>query len=79
MYPDEVLSVVLGATCESSSDVNLVSQRDHRYRLLRSYFAQTEHWRTYDPFFTQKQETFSQSIKAIYRKFLHITCVLCAY
>ncbi|OCH91307.1 DUF89 domain-containing protein [Obba rivulosa] len=37
------------------------------YRLLRSYFAQTKHWRAYDPFLSQKQETFQKSSKAIFQ------------
>ncbi|KDQ54505.1 hypothetical protein JAAARDRAFT_196426 [Jaapia argillacea MUCL 33604] len=36
------------------------------YRLIRSYFAQTKHWNTYDPFLHQKQETFKKSGEAIY-------------
>ncbi|KAF7980392.1 hypothetical protein HWV62_38190 [Athelia sp. TMB] len=37
------------------------------YRLLRSYLAQTTHWKSYDPFFTQKQETLQGSSVAIYK------------
>ncbi|OBZ75033.1 hypothetical protein A0H81_05296 [Grifola frondosa] len=38
------------------------------YRILRSYFVQTKHWKSYDPFLSQKQETFQKSSKAIYRE-----------
>ncbi|TFK37640.1 hypothetical protein BDQ12DRAFT_685038 [Crucibulum laeve] len=35
------------------------------YRLLRSFFVQTEHWRSHDPFFDQKIKTFQQSRTSI--------------
>lgn len=38
-----------------------------RYRLLRSFVAQTVHWNSFDPFYAQKEETFRGSSKAIYR------------
>jgi len=43
------------------------------YRLLRSYFSQTTHWRTFDPFFEQKEATFRSSGKAVYQlaKIMH--------
>ncbi|KAJ6482870.1 DUF89 domain-containing protein [Mycena vitilis] len=37
------------------------------YRLLRSYFVQTTQWSSYDPFLSQKAETFQGSGKAIYQ------------
>ncbi|KAJ7221720.1 DUF89 domain-containing protein [Mycena pura] len=37
------------------------------YRLLRSYFLQTTQWYSFDPFSSQKTETFKQSGKAIYQ------------
>ncbi|KAJ6476204.1 DUF89 domain-containing protein [Mycena sanguinolenta] len=37
------------------------------YRLLRSYFAQTTQWCSFDPFASQKIDTFKQSAKAIYQ------------
>ncbi|KAK7055177.1 DUF89 domain-containing protein [Favolaschia claudopus] len=37
------------------------------YRLLRSYFTQTTQWVSFDPFASQKAETFKQSGKAIYQ------------
>ncbi|KZT05259.1 DUF89-domain-containing protein [Laetiporus sulphureus 93-53] len=37
------------------------------YRLLRSYFTQTQHWRAHDPFLSQKEETFRKSSKAIFQ------------
>ncbi|KAF7304939.1 hypothetical protein MKEN_01208200 [Mycena kentingensis (nom. inval.)] len=35
------------------------------YRLLRSYFLQTTQWTAFDPFLSQKEETFQHSGKAI--------------
>ncbi|ORY24116.1 hypothetical protein BCR39DRAFT_547632 [Naematelia encephala] len=35
------------------------------YRRLRNYFALTEHWRDFDPFFTSKAETYKSSSGAI--------------
>ncbi|KAJ3486942.1 hypothetical protein NLI96_g3894 [Meripilus lineatus] len=37
------------------------------YRLIRSFFVQSTHWRTFDPFATQKETTFKSSGKAIYQ------------
>ncbi|KAH9915315.1 DUF89 domain-containing protein [Fomitopsis serialis] len=37
------------------------------YRLLRSYFSQTKHWASHDPFQAQKQETFRKSSQAIFQ------------
>ncbi|KAH8094465.1 DUF89 domain-containing protein [Cristinia sonorae] len=37
------------------------------YRLLRSYLNQTTQWRTFDPFFEQKEATFKSSGAAIYQ------------
>ncbi|KZP30085.1 DUF89 domain-containing protein [Athelia psychrophila] len=37
------------------------------YRLLRSYLGRTTHWKSYDPFFSQKQETLQGSSVAIYK------------
>ncbi|CAA7262587.1 unnamed protein product [Cyclocybe aegerita] len=37
------------------------------YRLLRSFFVQTDHWASIDPFQEQKMKTFAQSGKAIYQ------------
>jgi hypothetical protein len=37
------------------------------YRLLRSYVSQTAHWKAYDPFFIQKQETLQGSGVAIHQ------------
>ena len=50
--------------------------RCYLYRLVRSFFALSTHWRTFDPFFTQKQDTFKSSGKAIYRT-LHRLRFLC--
>lgn len=38
------------------------------YRRLRSYFALTQHWKSYDPFFDQKAETYKSSSGAILRE-----------
>ncbi|KIL65759.1 hypothetical protein M378DRAFT_161764 [Amanita muscaria Koide BX008] len=35
------------------------------YRLIRSYFVQTTHWKDHDPFFPQKLKTFKQSGNSI--------------
>ncbi|KAJ7482308.1 DUF89 domain-containing protein [Mycena galericulata] len=37
------------------------------YRLLRSFFVQTTQWSSFDPFASQKADTFKQSGKAIYQ------------
>ncbi|KAH9893939.1 DUF89 domain-containing protein [Cubamyces lactineus] len=37
------------------------------YRLIRSFFVQTKHWKDYDPFLAQKEATFQKSSKAIYQ------------
>ncbi|KAJ7041226.1 DUF89 domain-containing protein [Mycena alexandri] len=37
------------------------------YRLLRSFFVKTTQWPTFDPFASQKAETFKQSGKAIHQ------------
>ncbi|OSX56693.1 hypothetical protein POSPLADRAFT_1076550 [Postia placenta MAD-698-R-SB12] len=37
------------------------------YRLLRSYFVQSTHWKSYDPFLLQKQDTFKKSSRAIFQ------------
>ncbi|KAJ3965874.1 DUF89 domain-containing protein [Lentinula raphanica] len=36
------------------------------YRLLRSYFVQTTHWKDYDPFHAQKLDVFTKSGPSIY-------------
>jgi len=37
------------------------------YRLLRSLFATTQHWNTYDPFFSQKLNTYQASGTAVHK------------
>ncbi|KAG8908735.1 hypothetical protein FRB99_002973 [Tulasnella sp. 403] len=37
------------------------------YRLIRSWFALTEHWTQFDPFFLLKEETFKGSGAAVYQ------------
>ncbi|KAL0060542.1 Hairy/enhancer-of-split with YRPW motif protein 2 [Marasmius tenuissimus] len=37
------------------------------YRFLRSLLAQTQHWRAYDPFLSQKVDVFQKSGPSIYR------------
>jgi len=37
------------------------------YRLLRSLFVTTQHWKTYDPFFAQKLKTYQASGTAVHK------------
>ncbi|KAG2003504.1 DUF89 domain-containing protein [Coprinopsis cinerea AmutBmut pab1-1] len=37
------------------------------YRLLRSYFALTKHWKAYDPFFSNKTKTFKHSGSSVFK------------
>ncbi|TFK47253.1 DUF89 domain-containing protein [Heliocybe sulcata] len=37
------------------------------YRLLRSYFSTTKHWKQFDPFYKQKLDTFKKSGDACYQ------------
>ncbi|ETW85861.1 hypothetical protein HETIRDRAFT_309837 [Heterobasidion irregulare TC 32-1] len=37
------------------------------YRFIRAYFAQTKHWRAFDPFYAQKEATFQASGTAIHQ------------
>ena len=39
-----------------------------RYRRLRTFFAMTSHWKTFDPFFQSKADTYRSSSGAIIRK-----------
>lgn len=39
-----------------------------RYRILRSFFIETSHWNTYDPFLDQKTDAFKHSGTSIHRK-----------
>ena len=41
-----------------------------RYRLLRGYFIETKALENYDPFATQKIDTFRKSSNGVYRPFL---------
>jgi len=43
------------------------------YRLLRSYFASTNHWNEYDPFFESKAETYRSSSGAIIRESVELS------
>lgn len=52
----------------SHSDHVFTSCRCYLYRLLRSHFATTKYWKDYDPFRTQKDDTFQASGTAIYSK-----------
>lgn len=60
-----------GATCEASAK-RTPPQSEYRlflsfrYRLLRSWFASTQHWCQFDPFFAQKEDTFKSSGTAVY-------------
>ena len=38
-----------------------------RYRLIRSLFATSEHWKMFDPFFAQKLNTYKASGTAVHR------------
>ena len=38
------------------------------YRRLRSFFALTQHWKTFDPFFQSKADTYRSSSGAIIRE-----------
>jgi len=38
------------------------------YRLLRSYHAQTQYWKDFDPFLKQKNKAFKDSSDSIIRK-----------
>ena len=38
-----------------------------RYRLLRSLFATSEHWKLFDPYFAQKLHTYKASGTAVHR------------
>jgi hypothetical protein len=38
-----------------------------RYRLLRSLFATSKHWKLFDPFFAQKLNTYKASGTAVHR------------
>lgn len=59
----------LGVTCK---DLNLSSRKMvhflERYRLLRSYHAQTQYWKDFDPFLKQKNKAFKDSSNSIVRK-----------
>lgn len=74
---ESVTDLMLDATCLSPSHkrfVHLILQA--RYRLLRSFFVQTTNWSSFDPFSSQKAETFKQSGKAIYRaQYLNVLLV----
>ncbi|KAI5120017.1 hypothetical protein M0805_008478 [Coniferiporia weirii] len=37
------------------------------YRLLRSWFSRTDHWKYYDPFLSGKEDSFKASSAAIYK------------
>ena len=58
------------ATCSCASRLHTDADSHNdagRYRCIRSYLSQSSHWKSYDPFFSQKQETLRGSGKAIYR------------
>ncbi|GMK57571.1 hypothetical protein CspeluHIS016_0404050 [Cutaneotrichosporon spelunceum] len=62
-YNDE-----LAATPEEDKrwfTMNWLFAECYLYRLLRSFFAETAHWKTYDPFFESKAETYKNSSVAI--------------
>ncbi|KIR58324.1 hypothetical protein I314_05950 [Cryptococcus bacillisporus CA1873] len=47
------------------SNMNWLFAECYVYRRLRSYFALTQYWKSYDPFFDQKAETYRSSSGAI--------------
>lgn len=62
-YNDE-----LAATPEDEKrwyTMNWLFAECYLYRLLRSLFAMTEHWKQFDPFFSSKMETYRSSSVAI--------------
>jgi hypothetical protein len=67
------LLIIVDATCEASSPSfqsmreEIAQTRTLRYRLLRSLFATSEHWKSFDPFFTQKLNTYQASGNAVHR------------
>lgn len=47
------------------ANMNWLFAECYVYRRLRSYFALTQYWKSYDPFFDQKAETYRSSSGAI--------------
>ena len=45
-----------------------------RYRRLRTYFALTKHWTSFDPFFQSKADTYRSSSGAIIREHVVAGC-----
>ena len=53
--------------CQSWPDFWIIRETHQiRYRLLRSYFVQTQHWGSRDPFYVQKIKTFQHSATSIF-------------
>lgn len=46
------------------------------YRLLRSYHAQTQYWKDFDPFLKQKNKAFKDSSDSIIRKLCFWVCLV---
>ncbi|KAF7323249.1 hypothetical protein HMN09_00105700 [Mycena chlorophos] len=67
--PNELYNAELERLAENSKNTWFTAPwlfaECYLYRLLRSYFLQTTQWTLFDPFQSQKQETFQQSGKAI--------------
>jgi hypothetical protein len=65
--------IIADATCEASppsfesAREKIAQTRTLRYRLLRSLFAASDHWKSFDPFFTQKLNTYQASGTAVHR------------
>jgi len=49
---------------------------ENSYRRLRSFFAVTQHWKTFDPFFQSKADTYRSSSGAIIRQYLVVVKTL---
>jgi hypothetical protein len=59
------------------SKVNWLFAECYVYRRLRSFFAMTSHWRTFDPFFQSKADTYRSSSGAIIREhYTHVAPAL---
>lgn len=66
VYDELALCRVLSVSTRARGDVApLKDCTDGRYRLLRSMFALTTHWKEYDSFFESKAQTYKSSSRAI--------------
>ncbi|KAH9922327.1 uncharacterized protein BXZ73DRAFT_104145 [Epithele typhae] len=65
--PGSILSKSDSSRGAHSLTIGDIQHRCYLYRLVRSFFVQTTYWKDYDPFLSQKQDTFQKSSKAIYQ------------